>query len=84
MVDEITEKVLSSIASITGRSRDQISENTPLANLGIDSLDVINLLFDLEEKFKISIPGEPSSITNVNQIVEGIRKLTSDPSRVAT
>jgi len=35
-----------------------IDSATPLAELGFDSLDALNILFILEETFKISIPDE--------------------------
>ncbi len=47
-----------------------------MQELGIDSLDVFTLLFELENAFKISIPDDDvRSIHTVNDIVEGIKKL---------
>ena len=40
--------------SDTGSSTLQLSE--PLDNLGLDSLQVVELIFDIEEKFNINIP----------------------------
>ena len=47
------------IEMIAGRTRHsggtlQLSE--PLDNLGLDSLQVVELIFDIEEKFNINIP----------------------------
>jgi acyl carrier protein len=48
--------------------------------LGIDSLDVFTLLFELENAFQISIPDDDvRSIHTVNDIVEGVRKLIPAP-----
>lgn len=37
-----------------------LSTSTELADLGIDSLDALNILFALEEAFEITIPDEQS------------------------
>jgi acyl carrier protein len=56
-----------------------------LQDLGIDSLDVFTLLFELENAFKISIPDDDvRSLRTVNDVVEGIKKIIAaappDPS----
>jgi acyl carrier protein len=57
---------------------EKITLETNLQELGIDSLDVFTLLFELENAFKISIPDDDvRSIRTVNDIVEGIRKLVA-------
>jgi acyl carrier protein len=44
--------------------------------MGIDSLDVFTLLFELENAFKISIPDDDvRSLRTVNDVVEGIKKI---------
>jgi acyl carrier protein len=85
MPDAVAEKVISTLASVKRIPADTIELNTNLQELGIDSLDVFSLLFELENVFKISIPDDDvRSIRTVNDIVEGIKKLlaasASDPS----
>jgi acyl carrier protein len=47
-----------------------------LQDLGIDSLDVFTLLFELENAFKISIPDDDvRSLRTVNDVVDGIKKI---------
>jgi acyl carrier protein len=47
-----------------------------LQELGIDSLDVFTLLFELENAFKISIPDDDvRSIKSVSDIVAGVKKI---------
>jgi acyl carrier protein len=55
---------------------DKITIETNLQELGIDSLDVFTLLFELENAFKISIPDDDvRSLRTVNDVVVGIKKL---------
>jgi acyl carrier protein len=72
MADEVAEKVISTLASVKRIPADTIKLDTSLQDLGIDSLDVFTLLFELENAFKISIPDDDvRSLKTVNDIVEG-------------
>lgn len=76
MPDAVAEKVISTLASVKKIPADTITLQTNLQDLGIDSLDVFTLLFELENAFKISIPDDDvRSIRSVNDIVEGIKKI---------
>ncbi len=75
MPDEITERVLDRIASLKRIPVEQVSICGSLEDLGLDSLDAINLLFDLENKFSISIPDEEvRSIRTLNDIVACVKR----------
>ena len=50
--DDIVEMILSRSKHTGGTL--QLSE--PLDNLGLDSMEVVSLIFDIEEKFNIDIP----------------------------
>jgi acyl carrier protein len=76
MSDAVAEKVIETLASVKRIPADQIKLDSDLQSLGIDSLDVFSLLFELENSFKISIPDDDvRSIRTVNDVVEGIKKL---------
>ena len=76
MADAVAEKVIATLASVKRIPADKITLETNLQELGIDSLDVFTLLFELENAFKISIPDDDvRSIRTVNDIVEGVKKL---------
>jgi acyl carrier protein len=76
MADLVAEKVISTLASVKRIPAEKITLETPLQELGIDSLDVFTLLFELENSFKISIPDDDvRSIRTVNDVVEGIKKI---------
>lgn len=76
MADAVAEKVIERLASVKRIPAEKITVETNLQDLGIDSLDVFSLLFELENAFKISIPDDDvRSIETVNDIVEGVKKL---------
>jgi acyl carrier protein len=81
MSDELAEKVLSTIATSKRIPRERVSLDSTLEDLGMDSLDQLNLLFALESDFNISIPDEEAkSIRTVREMVEGVRKLVAGVS----
>ncbi len=76
MSDAVAEKVISTLASVKRIPADTITLQTNLQDLGIDSLDVFTLLFELENAFKISIPDDDvRSLRTVNDVVDGIKKI---------
>jgi acyl carrier protein len=76
MADPVAEKVIATLASVKRIPAEKIALDTNLQEMGIDSLDVFSLLFELENAFQISIPDDDvRSIKTVNDIVEGIKKL---------
>ncbi len=81
MSDELAEKVLSVIATSKRIPRERVTVDSTLEDLGMDSLDQLNLLFALESDFNISIPDEEAkSIRTVSEMVEGVRKLVAGAS----
>ena len=76
MSDAVAEKVIATLASVKRIPAEKHHAETNLQEMGIDSLDVFTLLFELENAFKISIPDDDvRSIKTVNDIVEGIKKI---------
>lgn len=76
MSDAVAEKVIATLASVKRIPAEKITLETNLQEMGIDSLDVFTLLFELENAFHISIPDDDvRSIKTVNDIVEGIKRL---------
>lgn len=77
MSDPIAEKVIDTLVSVKHIPRDTLSLEKSLTDLGFDSLDKINVLFELENKFKISISDEEArTIQSVRDIIEGVKKLS--------
>lgn len=64
------------IAAVKRIPREQVSLDKSFEELGMDSLDNMNLLFEVESAFNISIPDEEArSIRSVREVVDGVRKL---------
>ena len=53
---------------------DQITEDATMEALGIDSLDMMELICDLEEKCEVEF-GEPEGIETIGQLVAHIDSL---------
>lgn len=53
---------------------DQVTEEATLDSLGIDSLDMVELICDIEEKCDIEF-GEPEGISTIGQLVVHIDSL---------
>lgn len=71
MESELESKVIAIIAAVKRVSPQSVRLETTFEQLAIDSLDKINILFELESAFDIEIPDEEArSITSVGGIVE--------------
>ena len=79
MAYQFAEEVISALASVKHISPEQISLETPLKDLGVDSLDTVTILFEIEKRLKISIPDDQlHSIQTVRDIVERIQELVAN------
>jgi len=75
MNNELYQKVVSIIATVKSIAPETIKPEASLEELGMDSLDKINMLFELEGEFNIDIPDEEArSIKTVSEIVERLEK----------
>ena len=76
MQDELTKKVISVMAATQHISEDKITIESTFQELGIDSLDGINILFALESAFDINIPDDAAKeIRSVKEMVAGVQQL---------
>ena len=76
MPDTVAEKVIAAIAKTKKIPAESITLDSTLEELRIDSLDGLNLFFDLEEAFDISIPDEQArNLKTVREIVDNLNKL---------
>jgi acyl carrier protein len=78
MPDQLTERVLKVIAATQRISPEKVTIDSSFQELGIDSMDGINILFALENEFDITIPDEQAKkIRSIREMVEGIETLVS-------
>jgi len=81
MSEQLTQRVLSVIAATQRISPETVTIDKSFQELGIDSMDGINILFALENEFDITIPDEQAKqIRSIREMVEGIEKLVSEGS----
>jgi acyl carrier protein len=78
MSDELTQRVLKTIATSKRIPIEQVTIESELQQLGIDSMDAVEILFALENEFGISIPDEEvRNVRNIRQMAEGVEKLVA-------
>ena len=76
MDSNLAQKVIEIIAKAQHLEAANITLDSSYEELGIDSLDGVNILFALENEFDITIPDEAAKeIRGVRQTVEGVAKL---------
>jgi len=74
--EELTERVRGIIAATQHVPKEKITAESTFEELGIDSLDGINILFAVESEFNINIPDDAAqNIRSVRDVVDGIAKL---------
>jgi acyl carrier protein len=53
----------------------QLAPDAPLESLGIDSLGVADLLFNVEDEFKIALPPQPVQLLTIGDVARFIDEL---------
>lgn len=72
----VEEKVIEIITREQHLESGIVNSNSTFAELGIDSLDGVNILFALEEEFKIDIPDiVAQNMKSVRQVVESLTRV---------
>jgi acyl carrier protein len=76
MVTSVKERVVERVCDNLGVNRDQVTDQADFqANLGADSLDIVELMMGLEEEFEITIPEEHAErIRTVREAIEYIER----------
>ena len=81
MSHELIERVCKVIATSKRISVDTVTIDSGFEELGIDSMDAVEILFALENEFDISIPDEEvKTVRNVRQMAEGVERLLAAKS----
>ena len=78
-VASVAERVSDIVAEQLGVDKEKINADTHFVNdLGADSLDIVELVMELEEEFDISIPDDASEkIQTVGEAIDYIEKTQS-------
>jgi acyl carrier protein len=81
MSDDLIERVRKTIATSKRIPEERVTIDSAFEELGIDSMDAVEILFALENEFDISIPDEEvKHVRNVRQMVDGVERLLAAKS----
>ncbi|MDQ2834222.1 MAG: acyl carrier protein [Acidobacteriota bacterium] len=84
-MNEIANRCIDIIAKSKAIAPESITLASTFDELNIDSLDKINISFEVEEAFGIEIPDEAlSTLRTVGDMVDGVTKLRSAHTPSAT
>ena len=78
MSESIQDRVLRVIATTRRVPLESVRADSTFGELGIDSLDRINILFELEGEFDVEIDDEQAKqVTSLQQMIDGITQLVA-------
>ena len=85
MSDDLIQRVLKVIAASKRLQPESVTIDSQFVDLGIDSMDAVEILFALENEFDINIPDDDvRAVRNVRQMCEGVEKLVAAKSTGAS
>ena len=87
-MEDVAVKIIDILKKHMKEPRDDISLQTPLTDLKIESLDLAMIVFDIEDSFGIQIPynanEETADFKTVGSVVDRVRSLVEAKSANAT
>jgi len=78
MNDDLADKIKSLIAEHFGIEPDKLTPETEIASFGIDSLSMIEFMFQMEEKFNIRMVDSRAPLVTVADVVAEIERAVRD------
>lgn len=79
---DVTDDVIAIIAKKVPGEKQDVRVDSKLTDLGLESIDALEMIFDLEEKFGIQIPYNANSaatdFSSVGDVVSAIQKLVDE------
>ena len=80
--DEVQAKVIAIIAAVKRIPAESIRPESTLAEIGLDSLDKVNVLFEMESAFDVDLPDEDArSVSTVGEIVTRLQAVLAQTSQ---
>ncbi len=77
--DDLTRTVLRIVAETQRKELSQVKVDSTFEEIGIDSMDGVNIVFALENEFDINVPDdEVKNIRSVSDMVNGVRGLVAE------
>lgn len=62
---------------------DALTKEATLESMGLDSLDKIEFMFNIEDEFKIAFPERKVEINTVKDVIDVIEKLAAEQHKKA-
>jgi acyl carrier protein len=85
MSEELNQRVFKCIAASKRIPLETVTIDADFQQLGIDSMDAVEILFALENEFDITIPDdEVRNVRNIQQMCDGVEKLLAAKSSAAS
>lgn len=84
MTDPINDEILDILAKHAEMEREKVTLSTSLDMIGVDSLKLVEIIFDLEERFDISIPDpdnagqQDKQFQNAGDVVRIVKELIEE------
>jgi acyl carrier protein len=77
---EITEKIMDIIAKEAKLDRTALTLDTRLDSLKIESLDLVQILFAIEDEFEVYVPynDESYKLETLRDVVDGVNRLIGE------
>ena len=82
----VADDIVEIITSRDGVSADALQLSDRLDNLGIDSMEMVSLVFDIEEKFDIELPFNANldiKAKTVGDLVQAVEQLVAAKAKTA-
>ena len=77
MSEDLKEKLREIVAEVS--EVDEIPDDTPFKDLGIDSMMAIEIVAEVERTYKLNIPEEElQDLTNLNKVYEKVQQKLAD------
>jgi len=77
-LSDVQDKIIDIIAKQSPVARENISLESTMDDIDVESLDFVEIIFELEEQFDITIPynaNEGSDLQTVDDVVVAVEKL---------
>jgi len=75
----IADKIIEIFAKFKNADASTITRETTFEDLGFDSLDGLNLIFEIEEEFDISVPDDKAQeMRSVGEVIDGVIQLLAE------
>jgi acyl carrier protein len=78
MSDEFSQRFLNVIATIKRLPREKVTLDSSFEDLGVDSMDAVEILWALENEFDVTIPDEAAKgVRSMREMAEGVAGLVA-------